>query len=87
MPIAYAELRERLAQRPLPTSLPIAQVIRAMEEQGCAVTIKGSHHIFRKPGAKVETFAAHKNRIGPAAVRDLARLFQEWAPSHPESKG
>lgn len=87
MPTACEELRERLSHRPLPISLPIAQMIRAMEEQGYTVTIKGSHHTFRKSGAKVETFAVHKNRIGPAAVRDLARLFQEWASSHPESKG
>lgn len=79
MPTAYEELRERLARRPLPTSLPIEKVIKAMEDRGYTLTAKGSHHTFRKSGAKVETFASHKNRIGPAAVRDLARLFQEWS--------
>lgn len=78
MPTAYEELQERLARRPLPTSLPISKVISAMEERGYRVSIKGSHHTFRKPGAKVETFAVHKQQIGPAAIRDLARLFQEW---------
>src|SRR6476661_9337937 len=87
MPTAYEELRERLARRPLPTSLPIDKVIRAMEEQGYTVTLKGSHHTFRKPGAKVETFASHRNRIGPAAGRDLARLFQAWSKSRPGLRG
>ncbi len=78
MPSAYEELRDRLSQRPLPTSLPIAKVIRVMEDMGYVLKVTGSHHIFRKPGAEPVNVSVHKKRLDPKAVKRLAALFEEW---------
>lgn len=78
MPSTYDELRELLSRQPLPTSLPIAKVIRVMEDMGYELRVKGSHHVFRKPGTEPVNFAVHKKRLDPKAVKRLAALFEEW---------
>lgn len=77
MPTTYEELRERLSQRPLPTSLPIRKVIRVMRDMGYDLEIRGSHHIFRKTGARQVNFAVHNKRLDPKAVKQLAALLQD----------
>ena len=78
MPSAYDELREQLSRRPLPTSLPIAKVMRVMQDMGYSLKVTGSHHIFRKPGAQPLNFSVHKKRLRPESVKELATLFEEW---------
>lgn len=77
MPTALEELRIRLAEPPLPKSLPIAQVVSALSELGYDLQVRGSHHHFRKQGERRLTLAVHSKRIGPAAVRELAARLRE----------
>lgn len=79
MPSAHEGLQERLSQRPLPTSLPISRVIRAMEDMGYTLKVTGSHHIFRKPGVQPLNISVHKKRLRPESVKDLAALYEEWS--------
>lgn len=76
MPTTYEELRERLSRQPLPTSLPIRDVIVAMEAMGYTLTVRGSHYQFRKPGADRVTMTVHDKRVPRPAVRDLAELIR-----------
>ena len=81
MPATFESLRERLSRQPLPTSIPIADVIVAMEAMGYTLTVTGSHYHFRKPGVRRVTMAVHDKRITRPAVKGLAALMQEMGRS------
>lgn len=78
MPTTYEELRELLSRKPLPTSLPISKMTRVMEDMGYHLEVNGSHHVFRKPGARNVIFAVHKKRLDPKSVKQLAAILKEW---------
>src|SRR5690349_919284 len=77
MPPTYEELQERLSRQPLPTSLPIADIVTVMEALGYTVAVTGSHYHFRKPGARRITMAVHRKRVTRPAVKEIAALLRQ----------
>ena len=77
MPTTYEEVRDRLSRKPLPTELEATKVDAVMRELGYARHEgKGSHVLYRKPGAPTRTFAIDRRRVGKAAVAALAYYIQ-----------
>jgi predicted RNA binding protein YcfA (HicA-like mRNA interferase family) len=72
------KLRRRLMSGPIPSNLPLNDLIALYESLGFTLDrIEGSHHIFERSGERSKVVTVHHNRPVPAAVRELVKLLRK----------
>jgi predicted RNA binding protein YcfA (HicA-like mRNA interferase family) len=72
------KLRRRLMSGPIPSNLPLEDLIALYESLGFTLDrIEGSHHMFTKPRERPKVVAVHHNRPSSGAVRELVKLLRK----------
>jgi predicted RNA binding protein YcfA (HicA-like mRNA interferase family) len=60
---------------PVPSDKRFADVRKLLEAKGYRLDrIKGSHHIFEKPGCRPFIVPAHGGKVKPGYVRQIQKL-------------
>jgi predicted RNA binding protein YcfA (HicA-like mRNA interferase family) len=72
------KLRKRLMSGPIPSNLPLDDLIALYQSLGFKLDrIEGSHHIFKKPGERSKVVTVHHDRPASGAVRELVKLLRK----------
>jgi predicted RNA binding protein YcfA (HicA-like mRNA interferase family) len=59
----------------MPSDVRFSEVIRMLEAKGYALDrIKGSHHLFEKPGARSVIIPVHHGKVKYGYIRKIEKL-------------
>lgn len=62
----------------MPSEVRFAEVRRLLEKHGwILIRIRGSHHVFQKPGAPTFSIPVHHGKVKPFYVREIKRQVGE----------
>ena len=62
----------------MPSNVRFAEVRKLLETHGWTLSrIRGSHHVFTKPGAGAVPIPVHHNQVKAAYVRKIQKLIAE----------
>ncbi|QNN23691.1 type II toxin-antitoxin system HicA family toxin [Planctomycetales bacterium ZRK34] len=62
----------------MPSEIRFTIIRKTLEDHGWRLDrVKGSHHVFTKPGADTVSIPVHNNKVKPRYVRKVQKLIEE----------
>lgn len=59
------------------SEVPFSRIQGQLEDAGFQlVRVKGSHHVFERPGSQIVIIPVHKNKVKPVYARKVKKIIE-----------